>query len=90
MGIGEDVQLIKPNPWGWEHSSHRLPHILILKMTWLEAMPPLIIITGAVGLMGILPAAVHRAFNNGEVCFSSHHPVQPLNPSLSTRPPFLS
>ncbi|CDF40196.1 unnamed protein product [Chondrus crispus] len=37
-----------------------------LTMTWLEAMPPLIIITGALAAMGSLQAAVHRGFNDGK------------------------
>lgn len=36
-------------------------------MTWLEALPPLIIITAALTGMGTLQGAAYRAFNNGKV-----------------------
>lgn len=36
-------------------------------MAWYEAMPPLVIITAALGAMGSLQALVHRAFNDGKV-----------------------
>lgn len=36
-------------------------------MTWLESIPPLAIITLALGAMGSLQAAVHRGFNGGKV-----------------------
>ncbi|PXF47149.1 NADH dehydrogenase [ubiquinone] 1 alpha subcomplex subunit 1 [Gracilariopsis chorda] len=35
-------------------------------MAWYEAMPPLVIITAALGAMGSLQALVHRAFNDGK------------------------
>ncbi|CAN8068509.1 unnamed protein product [Agarophyton chilense] len=35
-------------------------------MAWYEAMPPLVIITLALGAMGSLQAVVHRTFNDGK------------------------
>lgn len=39
----------------------------VFVMSWLEAMPPLVIITVALAAMGSLQAAVHRGFNDGKV-----------------------
>lgn len=35
-------------------------------MTWLEAVPPLVIITACIAGVGALPSAVHRGFNGGK------------------------
>lgn len=35
-------------------------------MTWFEAIPPLVIITAAIGAMGSLQAVVHRACHQGK------------------------
>lgn len=43
----------------------------ISAMTWLESLPPLIIIIGAVGAMGSLQGFVHRQFNKGKVSVPS-------------------
>lgn len=37
-------------------------------MTWLEALPPLVIITVCIAGVGAVPSAVHRGFNGGKVC----------------------
>lgn len=54
-------------------------------MTWLEALPPLVIITVCIAGIGAVPSAVHRGFNGGKVRRAARllvrsEPVAPVAP----------
>lgn len=54
-------------------------------MTWFEALPPLVIMIGCMGIMGSLQGVVHRRFHDGKVG-NIAKPVLPRSPTAITDP----